>query len=57
MLILLHPNLYEFWPNFKKYLNEPRPYSNENGVDDRMTKKDLEMKVITYINKVHLSFR
>ena len=38
-------------------MNTPRSYSNESDRDDKMTKKNMmEMKVITYTNKVHLPF-
>lgn len=39
-------------------MNELRLHPNESYPEYRMTKKDLEeMKVTTYINKVHLPIR
>ena len=38
-------------------MNEPRQHLNKSDFEDRMTTKDLkEMKVTTYINKVHFHF-
>ena len=39
-------------------MNKPRPDSNESNPEDRITKNGLKkMKVTTYTNKLHLSFR
>ena len=42
----------------KGFMNELRLHSNESNPENRMTKIDLkELKVITCINKTHLTFR
>ena len=39
-------------------MNEPRPRDIESELEDRITKKALkEIKVTTYTNNVHLSFK
>ena len=40
----------------KYYMNELRLYLNENDPEDKIVKKNLkQLKVTTYINKVHFS--
>lgn len=54
----LHQNYYHCDTQLKEgYVNEPRPDQNESDSKDRMVKKCLkELKLITYIIKVHFSF-
>ena len=55
----LNRKLVGMWhPSKWGYMNELWPHPNERDVEDKMTKEGLkELKITTYTNKVHLSFR
>ena len=46
------------FPINERYMNEPRLYPNESDLEYKMTNKNLkELKVTTYINKMHRPFK